>query len=65
MVNSYINVGKNNKPPEKKYFCLSYRQRWIPLLLKTFLKDTFIDENIFEIMVIDCLDKNNLLITYK
>ena len=65
MVNSYINVGKNNKPPEKKKTlilsaCLSGKGGSIAI--KNFLKDTFtIDENIFEIMVIDCLDKNNFI----
>ncbi len=65
MVNSYINVGKNNKPPEKKKTlilsaCLTGKGGSIAI--KNFLKDTFIiDENIFEIMVIDCLDKNNFI----
>ena len=65
MVNSYINVGKNNKPPEKKKTlilsaCLTCKGGSIAI--KNFLKDTFtIDENIFEIMVIDCLDKNNFI----
>nr|WP_302661206.1 PRD domain-containing protein [uncultured Clostridium sp.] len=65
MVNSYINVGKNNKSPEKKKTlilsaCLTGKGGSIAI--KNFLKDTFtIDENIFEIMVIDCLDKNNFI----
>ena len=65
MVNSYINVGKNNKPPEKKKTLIlsaCFTGKGGSIAIKNFLKDTFtIDENIFEIMVIDCLDKNNFI----
>lgn len=67
MVNSYINIRKNNKNPKKKKSlilsaCLTGKGGSIAI--KNFIKENFnIDENLFEIKVLDCIDKNTFINT--